>query len=198
MPYTADPYDDTKPTGATLALYLDEEMRAAKGKLIDHRDRIVAVETTVATETVTGRVELASAAETVTGTDGTRATHSAGVKAAMDARINAVAAFTCTIAPGAVLTKTADLLTNVAVSGAVFDIGNNYVEFTATFTSLPVDLINSPRNFVFMGSCNGAHGLSVQSVPTVTSVVLRARYETNAPDAWTHEINATLFLVPTA
>jgi hypothetical protein len=198
MPYTADPYDDTTPTGATLALYLDEEIRAAKGALIDHRTRIVAVETTVATETVTGRVELASAAETVTGTDGTRATHSAGVKAAMDARINAVAAFTCTIAPGAVLTKTADLRTNVALSGAVFDAGSNYVEFTAAFSGLPADLLNSPRNFVIVGSCNGAHGLSVQTVPTTTSLVLRARYETNAPDAWTHEFNCTLYMVPAA
>lgn len=40
-----------------------------------------------ASETVTGVVELATNAETVTGTDTTRATHSAGTKAAIDARI---------------------------------------------------------------------------------------------------------------
>ena len=40
-----------------------------------------------ATETVTGTVELATNAETVTGTDTTRATHAAGTKAAIDARI---------------------------------------------------------------------------------------------------------------
>lgn len=69
MPYTADPYDDTKPTGATLALYLDEEMRAAKGALIDHRDRIVELEDTEATTLVAGIVRLATNAELNAGTD---------------------------------------------------------------------------------------------------------------------------------
>jgi hypothetical protein len=40
-----------------------------------------------ASETVTGVVELATNAETITGTDTTRATHAAGTKAAIDARI---------------------------------------------------------------------------------------------------------------
>lgn len=69
MPYTADPYDDTKPTGATLALYLDEEVRAAKGALIDHRSRIVALEDTEATTLVAGIVRLATNAEFNAGTD---------------------------------------------------------------------------------------------------------------------------------
>lgn len=69
MPYTADPYDDTKPTGATLALYLDEEMRAAKGKLINHRDRLVALEDTEASTLVVGRVRLATNAELNAGVD---------------------------------------------------------------------------------------------------------------------------------
>ena len=45
-----------------------------------------------ASETVSGIVELATSAETVTGTDTTRATHSAGVKAAIDAAIAALVA----------------------------------------------------------------------------------------------------------
>lgn len=198
MPYAADAYDDTQPTGATLAQYTDEELRAIKGVLIDHRDRIVAIEDTPASESEAGIVRLATEAQTVTGTSEALAVHSAGVKAALDARINTVAAFTCTIAAGPTLTETADLLSNVAVSGAVFDTGNNYVEFTATFTGLPASLTNSPRNFVVVGASDGAHSLSVQSVASTTSLVLRSRYETNAPDAYTHTINCALLMVPAA
>lgn len=43
-----------------------------------------------ATETVAGKVELATVGETVSGTDTTRATHSAGVKAAINAAIAAI------------------------------------------------------------------------------------------------------------
>lgn len=198
MPYAADAYDDTQPTGATLAQNLDEEVRAVKGALIDHRERIEALEDTPASEAEAGIVRLATEAQTVTGASEALAAHPAGVKAAIDARINTVAAFTCTIAPGPVLTETADLLSNVAVSGAVFEIYGNYVEFTATFTGLPAALTNSPRNFVVIGASNGAHALSVQSVASTTSLVLRARYETNAPDAYTHTINCALLMVPAA
>lgn len=45
-----------------------------------------------ATESAVGVVELATSAETVTGTDTARATHPAGVKAAIDAAINATGA----------------------------------------------------------------------------------------------------------
>lgn len=69
MPYTADPYDDTKPTGATLALYLDEELRAMKGAAIDQRNRVVALEDTEASDTVTGIVRLATASEFAAGVD---------------------------------------------------------------------------------------------------------------------------------
>lgn len=44
----------------------------------------------MATDTVAGKVELATIAETITGTDTTRATHSAGVKAAIAAAVAAV------------------------------------------------------------------------------------------------------------
>lgn len=44
----------------------------------------------LATDTVAGKVELATTAETVTGTDTQRATHPAGVKAAVDAAIAAL------------------------------------------------------------------------------------------------------------
>ena len=69
MPYTADPYDDTKPTGATLALYLDEEIRAAKGVLKDHRTRVAALEDTEASTTVAGIVRLATNPELLAGDD---------------------------------------------------------------------------------------------------------------------------------
>lgn len=44
----------------------------------------------MATDTTAGKVELATAAETITGTDTTRATHPAGVKAAIAAAVAAV------------------------------------------------------------------------------------------------------------
>lgn len=44
----------------------------------------------LATDTVAGKVELATNAETVTGTDTQRATHPAGVKAAIDAAVSAL------------------------------------------------------------------------------------------------------------
>lgn len=47
----------------------------------------IAIATSAATETSSGVVELATAAETVTGTNDTRATHPAGVKAALEAAI---------------------------------------------------------------------------------------------------------------
>lgn len=43
-----------------------------------------------ASETVAGKVELATPAETITGADSTRATHAAGVKAAIDAAVAAL------------------------------------------------------------------------------------------------------------
>lgn len=50
------------------------------------------VGTSSATELLAGLVELATSAETVTGTDAARATHAAGVKAAIDAAIAALPA----------------------------------------------------------------------------------------------------------
>lgn len=63
MAYIADAYDDTQPTGATLAMYIDEELRAAKGALIDHRDRIAELENSEGTELVRGLMRLATDAE---------------------------------------------------------------------------------------------------------------------------------------
>jgi len=40
MPYTANAYDDTTPTGSTRAEFLDEELRAIKTKLVTHRDSL--------------------------------------------------------------------------------------------------------------------------------------------------------------
>ena len=197
MPYTADPYDDTKPTGATLALYLDEEIRAAKGVLKDHRTRIVAVETTVATETVTGRVELASAAETVAGTDAERAVTSAGVAAALAARIQPVAAFVVSATTGAA-TKTSDLAGNVAISGYVRDIYANTLTFDAAFSGLAEDLQNSPRNFVLVGTCTPGHGVVVIAVNSVTSLKCRSWYFPDAADYATFEFSCVLYAAPIA
>lgn len=48
MPYTPDAYDNTKPVGAVnLASSAPEEFRAIKTVLLDHRDRIVDLETEV-------------------------------------------------------------------------------------------------------------------------------------------------------
>lgn len=71
MPYTADPYNDALPNGATLAMNLDEEVRAVKGALIDHKARIIAVETNEATTLAVGRVRLATNAEFLARTDAT-------------------------------------------------------------------------------------------------------------------------------
>ena len=60
-----------------------------------------------ASETVQGKVELATNAETVTGTDTVRATHASGVKAAIDARIdnNAALGSSTTNAPSQAAVK---------------------------------------------------------------------------------------------
>lgn len=197
MPYTADPYDDTKPTGATLALYLDEEIRAAKGKLIDHRDRIVALEDTPASTTVAGLVELATSVETVAGTDAERAVTSAGVAAALAARIQPVAAFVVSATTGAA-TKTSDLAGNVAISGYVRDIYANTLTFDAAFSGLAEDLQNSPRNFVLVGTCTPGHGVGVIAVNSVTSLKCQSWYFPDAADYNTFEFSCVLYAAPIA
>lgn len=197
MPYTADPYDDTKPTGATLALYLDEEMRATKGVLKDHRDRIVALEDTPASTTVAGIVELATPTETVAGTDDARAVTSAGVKAARLAVIRPVAAYTGVFSAGGV-TDVADLSNNVAVSDYVRDIYANNLTWTMTFSDLGFDLTNSPRNFVLVGGSNLSHALIVTSVISATSISVVINYIPNEWDYADFVVSCVLYAAPIA
>lgn len=76
---------------------------------------------TPASETVSGPVELATAAETTTGTDNTRAVHPAGLKVELDKKanrlltINTVSATTYTL----VLTDGNDVLINCTAATAV-------------------------------------------------------------------------------
>lgn len=84
--------------------YLRDEQKASEAQAIAGLDNeswmtalrvaqaINALAATIAnaSETVAGKVELATPAETITGADSTRATHAAGVKAAIDAAVAAL------------------------------------------------------------------------------------------------------------
>lgn len=98
-----------------------------------------------ATETASGKVELATNAETITGTDTVRATHPAGVKAAIQAAIAALV----NAAPAAL-----DTLNELATA-----LGNDASFATTVTTALAA---KAPATHV--GSSGGAHANATAAV----------------------------------
>lgn len=83
-------------TAAQLKAKFDEAGTNIKGYINDtlipeldtDAQNLVTHQAVTASETVSGHVELATAAETTTGTDNTRAVHPAGLKVELDKKLN--------------------------------------------------------------------------------------------------------------
>ena len=88
-----------------------------------------------ASETVQGKVELATAAETTTGTDNTRAVHPAGLKVELDKKAN-LASPALTGTPTAPTATAGTNTTQIATTAFVTDAVNTADEWTRTGTTL--------------------------------------------------------------
>lgn len=88
-PHTQYLREDKKATEAQAIAGLDNESWMTALRVAQAINALAATIAN-ASETVAGKVELATPAETITGADTTRATHAAGVKAAIDAAVAAL------------------------------------------------------------------------------------------------------------
>ncbi len=128
-------------------------------------------------ETVQGIVELATSAETATGTDAVRATHSAGVKAAIDQRIdnNAALGASTTNAPSQAAVK--------AYADGLLD-ANNGLQFkglidASTNPNYPAASAGHQYKISVAGKIGGAAGPNVEVGDTIYAI-------TDASAAGTH------------
>ena len=89
-------------------------------------------------------------------------------------------------------TKTADIKNNVTIVGFEHNIYSNYWKYDIQFSGIPA-FINSPNNFVFVGS--GKYG-GYGEVSAITSNTLRvfSYYNSNIWDVSPNDISGTLYM----